>query len=156
MFEDSVETFIVRWRPFTTDVRVFGRVEGSPLLEVDVAGTILQVLERTGPYRAHPGKARMILNFTADRLEVANAGRKQIEVSGISKARVTGVVLLREENMVVVDGGVPVVVGVHEPLDDHVAAGDVVAFEGLPPIHGFLVPFSAKASGPAGSNDDLM
>ena len=156
MFEESVETFIVRGRPFTTDVRLFGRVEGSPLLEVDVNGTILQVLERTGPYRAVPGKARMILNLTAERLEVVGAGSKQIDVTGISKARVSGVVILREENMVVVDGGVPLVVGVHEDLKDHVAAGDVVAFDGVPPIHGFLVPGDAASSGPAGSKDDLM
>lgn len=151
-----METFIVRWRPFTTDVRLFGRVEGSPLLEVSVGGVILQVLERTGPYRAVPGEARMILNPTAQRLEVVASATKLIEPTGISKARVTGVVILREENMVVVDAGVPLVVGVHEPLDDHVAAGDVVAFDGLPPIHGFLVAGDGKASAPAASQDELM
>lgn len=156
MFEESVETFIVRWRPFTTDVRLFGRVEGNPLLECRVADTILQVLERTGPYRAAPGQARMILNFTAERLEVATGGRKRIEATGISKARVEGLVLLREGNMVVVDGGAPLVVGVHQPLRDGVAAGDFVAFDALPPIHGFLVPQDAKGARRAGSDEDSM
>lgn len=156
MFEESVETFIVRWRPFATDVRLFGGVEGNPLLECEVAGSILQVLERTGPYLASPGKARMILNFTTDRLEVTAPGRKHIDSTGIGKARVAGVVLLREDDMVVVDGGAPVVVGVHEPLADTVAAGDFVTFEGLPPIHGFLVPPDSKGGGAHGSKDELM
>lgn len=156
MFEDSVDTFIVRWRPFTADVRLFGRVEGNPLIECEVAGTILQVLERTGPYRAFPGGARMILNFTADRLELMAPGRKQIEATGLSAARVEGVVLLREDNMVVVDAGAPLVVGVHEPLDDEVAAGDSVSFDALPPIHGFLVPAEPRRRDADASKDELM
>ena len=156
MFEESVETFIVRWRPFTADVRLFGRVEGNPLLEVEVAGAILQVLERTGPYRAAPGGARMILNATTDRVEAAGPGRKQIEPTGLSAARVTGVVLLREPTMLVVDGGAPIVVGVHEPLDDGVGEGDTVVFEAVPPIHGFLMPFEPRVPGEGTSKDELM
>ena len=156
MFEESVETFIVRWRPFTADVRVFGRVEGNPLLEVEVAGVILQVLERTGPYRAVPGEGRMILNVTTERIEPAGPGRKQIEPTGLSAARITGVVLLREPNMLVVDGGAPLVVGVHEPLDDVVGEGDTVSFEALAPIHGFLMAPERRGSGDGTSKDELM
>jgi hypothetical protein len=156
MFEESVETFIVRWRPFTTAVRLFSRTEGSPLLECEVAGTILQVLERTGPYLSIPGDARMILNITTDRLEVVSARQKRIESTGIGAVRVAGVVLLREEDMIVVDGGAPLVVGVHEPLADSVAAGDFVVFDAIPPIHGFVVSSDARGSQSGASQDELM
>ena len=151
-----METFIVRWRPFTTAVQLFSRTEGSPLLECEVAGTILQVLERTGPYLSAPGEARMILNFTTDRLEVVSARQKRIESTGIGAARVAGVVLLREEDMVVVDGGAPLVVGVHESLADSVAAGDFVLFDAVPPIHGFLVSSDARGSRSRAPDDEQM
>lgn len=156
MFEESVESFIVRWRPFTADVRLFGRVEGNPLLECEVAGAILQVLERTGPYRAAPGRARMILNVTTDTLELAPAARKSIEATGISAARVTGTVILREGNMMVVDGGAPVVTGVHDPIPDGIAAGDFVSFVAIAPIHGFLVPTEPRGRQSDVPKDELM
>lgn len=147
---------MVRWRPFTTAVRLFSRTEGSPLLECEVAGTILQVLERTGPYLSTPGPARMILNVTADRLEVVGTRQKRIESTGIGAVRVAGVVLLREEDMVVVDGGAPLVVGVHEALADSVAAGDFVVFDAVPPIHGFLVSSDARGDRSGAPEDELM
>lgn len=156
MFEDSVESFIVRWRPFATGVRLHARGEGSPLLECSVAGTVLQVLERTNPYAAQPGRAHMILNFTAERLTPTDARAKRIEATGVSRAHVEGLVVLREDDMVVVDAGAPIVVGVLEPLPDDLAPGDFVTFDGVPPIHGFVVERAADDARERQPEDELM
>lgn len=148
MFEDSLEGFVARWRPYAADAHLFPRVEGSPLLEVRAGGVILQVLERTGPYLSAPGRARVILNPTAQRLErgeAGEAGEARIHVTGLSAIEVEGRVLAREENFVVVDASTPLVVGVEDPLPDDLAAGDWVRFEARPPIHGFLVPVARRS-----------
>lgn len=168
MFEESPEAFMARWRPFATDVQLFPHTEGSPLLECGVAGAVVQVLERTGPYRSTPGPARMILNATAETLEAvpddvpAEQRTRLLETVGISRVRVQGRVLSREGNMVVVDAGAPLVVGVHGALPTGVAAGDTVRFEALPPLHGFVLPRAPAAAAPAGGGpaptdtDDLV
>ncbi len=159
MFEDSPESFISRWRPFATRVHVFPRTEGSPLLEIRVGETVLQVLERTGPYLAAPGPWRMILNPMADRIERVpdgeDAPRRTLAASGISRLEATGVVLERDRQMLVVDAGAPLVVGVLEDLGDEVAAGDAVTFEAQAPVHGFVLPTPVRRGAPV-STDDMV
>lgn len=139
MFEESVEGFVLRWKPYAASAVLFSRTEGSPLLECLAGGVILQAFERTGPYRAHPGPARLILNPTADRLTVHDSGDKRLETLGISRLRASGLVLLREGQMLVVDAGVPLVVGVDGDLPDDLASGSWVSFESHAPVHAFVV-----------------
>jgi len=140
MIEDSPEVFVQRWRAFAAEVQLFARTEGSPLLECMVDGVILQLLDRTGPYVAPPGRHRVILNPMVERLIGADGEGKGLEVTGLGQLRGSGRVILGEGRVTVVDCGVPMVIGV---LDDGAAPfeeGRFVRFEGLPPVHGFLVP----------------
>ena len=138
-FEDSIEGFILQWKPYAATVQLFSRTEGNPLLECGAAGKIFHVLERTGPYQVGPGSARIIVSAAAERVEKAAETRKRLEVTGLSKIHAQGPVLLRQQRTVVVDAGVPLVVGVFAGLPDDVAAGDWLEFTSLPPLHGFVV-----------------
>lgn len=143
MFEDSPEAFVQRWRPYAAQVELFAHTEGSPLLELATDHAVLQVLERTGPYLATPGPATAILNPTTDRLGADAAPGKELEASGVASLRARGLVLLRDDPFVVVDAGVPLVVGVEGDLPE-VGPGDWVEFESRAPVHGFLIPPSKR------------
>ena len=140
MFEESPDGFISRWRKHAAAVTVFSRTEGLPLLEVELGGAILQVLERTGPYMATPGRAKAIINPTTARVEVHSGGNRSVDVAAIGRMRGCGLVIHREEPFLVLDVGAPVVLGVVDPLPDDAVPGAWVSFESIPPIHGFLVP----------------
>jgi hypothetical protein len=139
MFEESPDGFVSRWRSYAASVRVFSRTEGLPMLEFEAAGAILQVLERTGPYLAPPGNARMIINPTAESLDVRPGGHKSLESIGLGRARAIGVLTLREDPFLVVDAGVPLVVSVSCDLPEDAVPGAWVSFEAVPPIHGFVL-----------------
>lgn len=140
MFEESVESFITQWRPYAADITLFPRTEGSPLLECRAGDAIFGVLERTGPYAAPPGAAKLILHVMTESVQVSDEQVQALEVSGPSRLSATGVVLLRQGQMVVVNAGVPLVVGSFSVLPDDLAAGAWVRLSTLPPVHGFLVP----------------
>ena len=139
MLEESVESFVMRFKTYAATVEVLARPEGSPLLECVVGETVLQVLERTNPYAAQPGTVQLILNPTTDKLEHADKTQKSVATAGLGRLRATGRVLEREPQAVIVDAGVPLVVTLFEvPADT--APGDWVSFESLAPVHGFFVP----------------
>ncbi len=142
-FEESVESFITQWRPYAADVTLFAHTEGSPLLECRAAGVIFSVMERTGPYSAETGPAKLILHLTTEQIEGSDEPLRKLAVLGPSHLKAWGLVVLRQGRMVVVDAGAPLVVGSFAPLPDTLAAGDWVTLTGLPPVHGFLL---AKAS----------
>lgn len=144
MIEESVESFLLRYRPYAALVEVLPHLEGSPLLECVVGTSVLHLLERTGPYLAKPGRAKVVLNATAERLEPAEAPGKKLEVTGLSRLRVAGLVLEREEDSLIVDAGVPLVVNVFGALPLEFAVGDWIRFESVPPLHGFVVPAEAR------------
>ena len=140
MFEESVESFLTQWRPYAADVTLFAHTEGSPLLECRAAGVIFGVLERTGPYSAPIGPAKLILSLSAEQLEPTEERVRKVVVLGPSHLKVWGVVVLRQGRMIVVDAGAPLVIGSFAPLPETLAAGDWVVVTGLPPVHGFLLP----------------
>lgn len=140
MFEESVESFITQWRPYAADVTLFPHTEGSPLLECRAGDAIFGVLERTGPYAAPIGAAKLILHVMVEAVYTIDEQTRSLEVSGPSRLHASGVVLLREGQMVVLDAGAPLVVGSFAPLPDDLAAGSWVSLAALPPVHGFLVP----------------
>ena len=143
MFEDGVDALVARFSAHAASVELASRVEGSPLLECLADGVVLHVFERTGPYLAALGPARVIVQpetATLTRLEVDDpAPERSIEVTAVSAVTACGVVRLREDPFVVVDAGLPLVVAVDE-LPDGVQAGDRVRFQSRPPLHGFVLP----------------
>lgn len=144
MIEDSPDAFIQRWRGHAAEVQIFARTEGSPLLECMAGGAIVQLLDRTGPYVAGPGRRRVILNAMVERLEPAADAGPALEVDGLGALRGRGRVVERDGALAVVDCGVPVVVALLGDGNEAPATGDQVAFEVLPPVHGFVVPDPAS------------
>lgn len=155
MFEESADGFVNRWREYAATVRIFSRTEGLPLLEAEAGGAILQMLERTGPYLAPPGAARMIINPTAQSVELHYAGRKAIEVGGLGQAHICGEIVRRDDPFLVIDAGAPLIVGVMEPIPDEAVAGTSVAFQSLPPIHGFVLPEARPPTVRGGNGETL-
>ncbi len=140
MLEESVESFILHYKPYAALVEILPYLEGSPLLECVVGNTVVQVLERTAPYLARPGKMRLIINPTAKVLEPAEEIRKSLVTVATSRIRATGPVLELGRQALIVDAGTPLVVSFFGSLPEGVAVGEWVQFESLAPLHGFVLP----------------
>jgi hypothetical protein len=155
VLEESVEGFVARFRSSAAAVTLTGRVEGSPLLECVVAGQAVHVFERTGPYLAWSGPARVILHLECDGIERLEPGETppRLDVVGVSTLSAEGVVVSSEAPFLVVDAGAPLVVGITGPFPD-VAVGDRVRLASRPPVHGFVLPRSP--GGLARSPDDQV
>ena len=166
MFEDSVDGFIARWRAHATDGFAFARAEGSPLLEVAVGDAVLQLFERTGPYEAPTGPVRLVLHAVASTWTRASSaafeGAPSLSAVGPARLRVAGRVIESEAPLVVVDAGVPVVLGLDPGSsgtsgvpDAFPEVGSWLTCDTLAPAHGFVLR-STGPRGPAGSPDDQV
>lgn len=159
MIEDSPETFVQRWRPFAAEARLFARTEGSPLLEAEVGGAVLQLFERTNPYVGEPGSARVVVHPVVERIERADeagapgAGGKRMEVPARGALTAVGPVLMRDDALLVVDAGAPLVVAAVTAPPDDIGPGAWVRFTAEPPIHAFVLP---KPRSTAPSPDDAL
>ncbi len=140
MLEDSIESFVTQWKPYAATAELFAHFEGSPLLECRAAGKIFHVFERTGPYLSQPGMVQMIIHPVTESVIKLADGSKQFEVIGHSQIRAQGILLLRQENILVIDAGIPLVVGVLGDLPADLNLGDWLHFESSRPIHGFVLP----------------
>ncbi len=109
--EDSVDGFIQTWKSFSTRVRLFPKVEGSPLLECQVTNSILHLLDRTGPYASTSGEVEVIINATGVIHAWQSTGAREFEVKTISHLKGTGEVLAISNYIMVVDIGLPLVFG---------------------------------------------
>ena len=139
MVEDSVESFVIQFRPYAAEVEILPRIEGSPLIECFVAGKILHVLERTGPYDARPGRTKLILSVVSEKIIPLTETKKAFSAPSIGRIKAQGVVLAREEESLIVDAGLPLVVSSFNELPTDTAQGDWVSFDSLAPLHGFVV-----------------
>lgn len=142
MIEDSPEGFISRWGEYAASVELFPHTEGSPLLECRAGEALVQLFERTGPYLARPGPARVIIHPVAERVERVAEGeddRPGVEVTGVSRIEACGTVVAVDGQLVVVDAGVPLVVAALERPERAFSAGEVVWFASRAPVHGFVI-----------------
>jgi hypothetical protein len=137
--EDSVEGFILHYKPYAATVEILPKTEGSPLLEVVANHKVLHLLERTAPYGAKPGKAQVIVNPMTQTLSKSEEAVKSITVPALSKMRVQGVVLEVFPDAAIIDAGLPLVVSLLEDFPNDIALGDYISFESLNPIHGFVI-----------------
>ncbi len=151
MFEDSPEAFVSRWQRHAADVELFPHREGSPLLECRAGDAILQLFERTGPYLSRPGRQRTILHPVTTELELLPDGSAapELTTTGISSLIATGTVVTVEGDVVVIDAGVPLVVGVAGELPAGLVPGRLVRFVGAAPVHGFVVTGHGPGNGAA-------
>lgn len=154
MIEDGPEAFVKRWGAFAGDAVLFARPEGSPLLEAGVAGTVVQLLERTNPYLAVPGPSRLLVNPTATRLEATEETAPSLAVPSRGALEGAGRVLEREGRVAVVDAGWPVVLGLPTEGADVAVEGAWIRFEAEAPIHGFVLPPERRAAPVTGREVD--
>ncbi|WP_034385960.1 hypothetical protein [Deinococcus sp. YIM 77859] len=145
ILESSETEFAARFAAFAAEGEVYPQPEGSPLLEFRAGGRILYLFDRSGPYAARPGWARVVVHGVLDpagtcRLPPAEGDKRQetLTVVGISSVEGTGEVLKASAHTWVVRARVPLVLAAFEPLPP-VRPGDWVAFRTLPPLHGFLI-----------------
>jgi hypothetical protein len=140
MVEDGPDAFLQRWRDYAADAALFARPEGSPLLEAEVGGVVLQLLERTNPYLAPPGPARLVVNATVAALAPCDAGGAELGVPRRGALAGCGRVLERDGRLVAVDAGAPLLLACELEPGADVEPGAWVRFEAAPPIHAFVLP----------------
>lgn len=140
--ETSEREFAARYAEFAAEGLLYPVREGSPLLEFGVAGRVLYLFDRSGPYAAQPGPARLVVHGVLEdgalqRLPSGVNG-EQLQVVGVSGVEGRGEVLAVQRQVVVVRARLPLVLGSFGPLPD-LQVGDRVSFRTAPPLQGFLV-----------------
>lgn len=145
MTEEGPESFMKHWRAYAAQATLFPRPEGKPLLEAEIAGCIVQLFERTNPYHAPPGPARLVLHATAERWDPAEAGEASLRVPALGTLHGRGRVVHREGRTVVVDAGEPLVLALPE-ADPSAAEGRWIHFEAPAPLHAFVLPPVRKSA----------
>jgi hypothetical protein len=155
MLEESVESFVATWRAHAACVELFSGVEGTPLLECMAAGRVFHLFERTAPYTAPVGPARVIIHPVTEALEPLPSAQRSLEVVGISRLRARGQLVHWRPPFAVVDVGVPLVVGLFTGMLAEMSVGQYVAFDSQAPVHGFVLPLERSASFPPAHADAL-
>ncbi|GGL17427.1 hypothetical protein [Deinococcus radiotolerans] len=141
--ETSEREFAARYAGFAAEGTLYPAREGSPLLEFGVAGRVLYVFDRSGPYAAQPGPARLVVHGVLEdgslrSLTDREDRSEQLQVLGVSGIEGHGVVLEVWRQVLVVRARLPLVLGSFAPLPA-VQVGDTVTFRTVPPLHGFVV-----------------
>lgn len=141
--ENSEQEFLTRYAEFAASGTLYPQIEGSPLMEFSSAGRVLFLFDRTGPYRAHPGPARVLVHgvVNADGWTLVAPGEARDEaftMLGASEAEGVGEVIHVSRRSCVVRARLPVVLSTFDSLPA-AQVGDWVRFRTLPPLHGFLV-----------------
>lgn len=135
-----------RWREYAVDAVLFARPEGSPLLEAELGGAIVQLLERTNPYLSMPGRHRLLVNPSVESLEPSDDATPDLTVPSRGTLAGRGRVVTRDGRLAVVDAGVPLLLACDEAPDgDATAPGCWVRFEAVAPVHGFVYPPTRRA-----------
>ncbi len=141
--ETSEREFAARYAEFAAEGTLYPSREGSPLLEFGVAGRVLYLFDRSGPYAAAPGAARLVVHGVLEDaglrpLTAQEDLQEQLHAVGVSGIEGRGVVLAVQRQVVVVRARLPLVLGSFGPLPE-VQPGDWVSFRTVPPLHGFMV-----------------
>ncbi len=130
-----------RWQAHAAEATLFARPEGSPLLEAEVAGACLQLLERTNPYGAPPGPARILVDAEATVAEVApDAEGPELRVPRRGAVAGVGRLLERDGDVVAVDAGAPLLLRLADGALSEAPLGTWIRFEAAPPLHAFVLP----------------
>jgi hypothetical protein len=139
VLEHSVIEFVERWKHQAANVTLYPNTEASLLLEVQVGGRVLYLMDRTGPYNIGSGPARVIVHPVAETVIHSDAHDEMLQPIGVSRIEATGRVLEVEQGFVIVQARAPLVVGVFDDSWKRVTVGQMVSFESLEPLHGFVL-----------------
>lgn len=159
MVEESPESFISKWRRHAAQVELFAHTEGSPMLECRAGDVIMQLFERTGPYQSRPGTALVIINPVIEELTVLGEQLEEphVESLGVSRIRLTGVIIERDGRNLVVQAGLPLVVSSLDRLPEAARVGASVNITSIAPVHAFVVADHVTAAERnAEKHDDLL
>ena len=139
MLETSVEDFVSRFADAAAAGQLYPQPEGSPLMEFVAGGRTLYLFDRTGPYTAKPGEARVIVHGTLARFAKVGSTEAKLSVVGVSGVEGVGqIIRLASRYTAVVQARVPLVLSSFNPLPP-LNVGEWLSFETQPPLHGFLV-----------------
>lgn len=142
--ESSEREFAARYAEFAALGMLYPQQEGSPLLEFSAGGRVLYLFDRSGPYAAVPGEARVVVHGVID-LDSAQVlppdgpHGEALAVLGVSGIEGVGRVIAAHRGAWVVQARLPLVLAAFEALPQ-ARVGDWVSFRTLPPLHGFIVP----------------
>lgn len=138
--ETSERDFASRYAEFAAQGTLYPQREGSPLLEFAVGGRVLYLFDRSGPYAARPGVARVVVHGVLDPegTEVRESGEETLHVLGVSSVEGVGRVVAVPRGAVVVQARLPLVLASFGGVGG-VQVGEWLAFRTLPPLHGFLI-----------------
>ncbi|GAA0511307.1 hypothetical protein GCM10008937_18980 [Deinococcus depolymerans] len=139
--ETSEREFAGRFEEFAATGVLYPQREGSPLLEFAAGGRVLYLFDRSGPYAALPGEARVVVHGVLDPAftrRLPGPAAESLTVLGVSGVEGQGTVLAVRGAAVVVQARLPLVLGSFEGLPA-LRVGDWLAFRTVPPLHGFLL-----------------
>ncbi|MFN3267457.1 MAG: hypothetical protein ACK41E_11540 [Deinococcales bacterium] len=139
VLEHSVSEFIEQHKAYAVRVQIYPQTEASPLLEIKLAGKIVYVFDRVGPYVANTGKALMIVNPMVQTLAQTQTREQELHTVGVSRLEGIGQILAVLPHHVVLEASARLVIGVLDESWRKLKAGDWVAFSSLEPVHGFFV-----------------
>lgn len=139
--ENSEQEFLERYAPYAVAGTLSPQVEGSPLMEFSAAGRVLYLFDRTGPYTASAGQARVVVHGLLDLEGTAvlptAPDSAQLTSLGVSAVEGSGQVLLVSRRTWVVQSRLTLVLSSMTGLPA-VNVGQWISFRTLPPLHGFL------------------
>lgn len=138
--ENSESEFTERYAAYAAPGELYPGREGSPLLEFASGGRVLYLFDRTGPYTAPPGPARVIVHgiLTPGSVQPAAQPAEVLSVQGISAVEGTGRVVQVIGRTWVVQARVTLVLSAFDPLPQ-AAPGEWFSFRTEPPLHGFVL-----------------
>ena len=140
MLETSVEDFVSRFAGDAAEGQLYPQPEGSPLMEFVAGGRTLYLFDRTGPYTAKPGPARVVVHAPLSRFARLGSAEAKLSVVGVSAVEGVGqITRIASRFSVVVQARLPLVLSSFAPLPE-LKVGEWLSFETQPPLHGFLVP----------------
>lgn len=139
--ESSERDFAARFAPYAAHGLIYPQPEGSPLLEFVAGGRVLYLFDRSGPYAAQPGPARVVVHGVLQPGSVERASPERgetLSVQGVSALEGCGQITHVLGRAWVVRARLPLVLAAFEELPE-VSAGQWVTFRTLAPLHGFIV-----------------
>lgn len=141
--ESSEREFAARYAEYAAHGLIYPQPEGSPLLEFLAGGRVLYLFDRSGPYAAQPGAARVVVHGVLEpgSVQVQPDGEQQetLSVQGVSALEGCGQITQVVGRAWVVQARLPLVLATFSELPP-LTVGQWITFRTLPPLHGFTVP----------------
>lgn len=137
MVESSPEEFTRRFAAYAAEGTLYPQPEGSGLLEFAAAGRVLYLLDRSGPYAARPGPARVLVSAALKSWEAVEPAEESLSLTGVSALEGRGELVEAGGGALVLRARLPLVLlGDPAPRPQ---PGQWLHFTTEAPLHGFLL-----------------